>query len=157
MAWYVSSRFVFLSRLPSPLTHHPTTLLHNLHFDLVSYALDLTNTFGHISPTPTPLSVPSSSPPSSAFPRAGSPTVTSVIFALCAIVLDGSYVIHIALKHFNVSVRPEEVAWRPGPFWMGDDVLGCTANSVYVVWTAFVFIAKCETSYVGEYELCIGE
>jgi hypothetical protein len=63
----------------------------------------------------------------------------------------------ITLKRFHVSIGHEEVVWRPGPFWMGDGVLGCTANSVCLVRTAFVFIAKCETSYVGEYELCIGE
>lgn len=51
-----------------------------------------------------------------------SPIAANAIFALCAISLDLSYIIPIFLR--RVFQNHPEVMFKPGPFYMGDGILG---------------------------------
>jgi len=62
----------------------------------------------------------------------------SAIFSLCAVALDGSYIIPIALKMWFRD-HPE-VNFKPGPFSLGRGWKATVINSVAVGWTCFVII-----------------
>jgi amino acid transporter len=60
------------------------------------------------------------------------------IFALCAMALDLSYIIPIFLR--RVFEHHPEVNFKPGPFYMGDGLLGLAANCMCIIWTLFVCV-----------------
>ncbi|KAF9265138.1 amino acid permease [Marasmius fiardii PR-910] len=67
-----------------------------------------------------------------------SPIATSAIFSLTAMALDLSYVIPIFLRRINQN-HPE-VMFKPGPFYMGNGLLGFAANWICILWTCFVCV-----------------
>ncbi|KZT03254.1 APC amino acid permease [Laetiporus sulphureus 93-53] len=67
-----------------------------------------------------------------------STVAANAIFASCAIALDSSYIIPIILR--RVFRNHPEVHFTPGPFYMGDGMLGWTANTLCVLWTLFVCV-----------------
>ncbi|KAH8079786.1 APC amino acid permease [Cristinia sonorae] len=67
-----------------------------------------------------------------------SPIAANAIFALTAMALDLSYIIPIFLRRFYRN-HPE-VDFKPGPFYMGDGLLGWSANVICIVWTLFVCV-----------------
>ncbi|KAE9406087.1 amino acid permease [Gymnopus androsaceus JB14] len=67
-----------------------------------------------------------------------SPIAATAIFALCAISLDLSYIIPIFLR--RVFQNHPEVMFKPGPFYMGDGILGWAANVNCIIWTLFVCV-----------------
>ncbi|KAI0078389.1 APC amino acid permease [Panus rudis PR-1116 ss-1] len=67
-----------------------------------------------------------------------SPIAANAIFALTAMALDLSYIIPIFLRRLY-SNHPE-VNFKPGPFYMGDGLLGWAANVTCIVWTLFVCV-----------------
>ncbi|OSX57878.1 hypothetical protein POSPLADRAFT_1155215 [Postia placenta MAD-698-R-SB12] len=70
-----------------------------------------------------------------------SPIAANAIFALCAIALDTSYIIPIFLR--RLYSRHPEVNFKPGPFYMGDGLLGWAANLTCICWTLFVCVIFC--------------
>ncbi|KAF4586398.1 hypothetical protein EYR38_010674 [Pleurotus pulmonarius] len=62
----------------------------------------------------------------------------NAIFSLTAMALDLSYIIPIFLRRFYHS-HPD-VVFKPGPFYMGDGILGWSCNLICIVWTIFVCI-----------------
>ncbi|KAH9922202.1 APC amino acid permease [Fomitopsis serialis] len=70
-----------------------------------------------------------------------SPVAANAIFALCAIALDSSYIIPIILK--RLYRNHPDVHFKPGPFYMGDGLLGWTANLACIFWTMFVCVIFC--------------
>jgi len=62
----------------------------------------------------------------------------SAIFSLCAVALDGSYIIPIALKMWFRD-HPE-VNYKPGPFDLGRGWKGKVINLIAIGWTCFVII-----------------
>ena len=67
-----------------------------------------------------------------------SPAAANAIFSLTAIALDLSYIIPIFLR--RVFRNHPEVLFKPGPFYMGDGVLGWACNCACIVWTLFVCV-----------------
>ncbi|EIN05314.1 amino acid permease [Punctularia strigosozonata HHB-11173 SS5] len=67
-----------------------------------------------------------------------SPVAANAIFSLCAIALDGSYIIPIALR--RIYRNHPEVQFKPGPFYMGDGLLGWAANINCILWTCFIIV-----------------
>jgi len=67
-----------------------------------------------------------------------SPIAANAIFALCAISLDLSYIIPIFLR--RVFQNHPEVMFKPGPFYMGDGIIGLGANCICISWTLFVCV-----------------
>jgi amino acid transporter len=67
-----------------------------------------------------------------------SPIAANAIFALCAISLDLSYIIPIFLR--RVFQDHPEVMFKPGPFYMGDGIIGLGANCICISWTLFVCV-----------------
>jgi hypothetical protein len=67
-----------------------------------------------------------------------SPVAASAIFSLCAIALDSSYIIPIFLRRWYRN-HPE-VKFKPGPFYMGDGLLGWAANITCIMWTCFIVV-----------------
>ncbi|TCD67114.1 hypothetical protein EIP91_000454 [Steccherinum ochraceum] len=67
-----------------------------------------------------------------------SPIAANAIFALTAMALDLSYIIPIFLR--RLYRNNPEVKFKPGPFYMGDGLLGWTANVICIVWTLFVCV-----------------
>ncbi|KAF8889049.1 APC amino acid permease [Infundibulicybe gibba] len=67
-----------------------------------------------------------------------SPIAANAIFSLTAISLDLSYIIPIFLRRFFHD-HPE-VMFKPGPFYMGDGLLGWSANCICISWTIFVCV-----------------
>ncbi|EJU00873.1 APC amino acid permease [Dacryopinax primogenitus] len=67
-----------------------------------------------------------------------SPIAANAIFSLCAIALDSSYVIPIILR--RLYAHHPDVQFKPGPFYMGDGLLGWGANIVCTLWTAFICV-----------------
>lgn len=67
-----------------------------------------------------------------------SPVAANAIFALTAMALDLSYIIPIFLR--RLYANHPQVQFRPGPFYMGDGVLGWAANIACIVWTLFVSV-----------------
>jgi amino acid transporter len=66
-----------------------------------------------------------------------SPIAANAIFSLCAIALDTSYIIPIALR--RAFRNHPEVHFRPGPFHM-PGMLGWLANGTCILWTCFVVV-----------------
>ncbi|KAJ7584947.1 APC amino acid permease [Mycena floridula] len=67
-----------------------------------------------------------------------SPIAANAIFSLTAISLDLSYIIPIFLR--RVYQDHPEVMFKPGPFYMGDGLVGWTANVMCIFWTLFVCV-----------------
>lgn len=85
-----------------------------------------------------------------------SPIAANAIFALTAIALDLSYIIPIFLYAIPSRIQAyvltyelrrrrlyrnhPEVVFKPGPFYMGDGLLGWAANVICITWTLFVCV-----------------
>jgi len=67
-----------------------------------------------------------------------SPIAANAIFSLTAMALDLSYIIPIALR--RVYKDHPEVMFKPGPFYMGDGILGRLCNMTCIFWTLFVTV-----------------
>ncbi|KAL8292062.1 hypothetical protein RQP46_001528 [Phenoliferia psychrophenolica] len=67
-----------------------------------------------------------------------STVATTAIFALCAIALDTSYCIPIACK--LIWRDHPEVMFRPGPFTLGNGLLGKAVPLIACTWTSFVVV-----------------
>ena len=67
-----------------------------------------------------------------------SPVAANAIFSLTAIALDISYIIPIALR--RIFQHHPEVQFKPGPFYLGDGLLGWAVNINCIVWTLFVSV-----------------
>ncbi|KAF8508070.1 amino acid/polyamine transporter I [Gautieria morchelliformis] len=67
-----------------------------------------------------------------------SPVAANAIFSLTAMALDSSYVIPIVLR--RVYRNHPEVNFKPGPFYMGDGLLGWAANIICTSWVCFVCV-----------------
>jgi amino acid permease (GABA permease) len=67
-----------------------------------------------------------------------SPVAANAIFSLTAMALDISYIIPIALRRIYQS-HPE-VQFKPGPFYLGDGLLGWMVNLNCIIWTIFVTV-----------------
>ncbi|KAG6812009.1 hypothetical protein H0H92_004738 [Tricholoma furcatifolium] len=65
-----------------------------------------------------------------------SPVAANAIFSLTAMALDSSYIIPIFLR--RVYQNHPEVMFKPGPFYMGDGLLGKFCNATCILWTIFV-------------------
>jgi amino acid transporter len=67
-----------------------------------------------------------------------SPVAANAIFSLTAMALDISYIIPIALR--RIFQHHPEVHFKPGPFYLGDGLLGWVVNLICIVWTLFVSV-----------------
>jgi len=67
-----------------------------------------------------------------------SPVAANAIFSLTAMALDISYIIPIFLR--RLYRNHPEVIFKPGPFYMGDGLLGWAANITCITWTLFVSV-----------------
>ncbi|VDB94036.1 unnamed protein product [Peniophora sp. CBMAI 1063] len=67
-----------------------------------------------------------------------SPVAVNAIFALCAMALDLSYIVPIFLR--RVFEYHPEVNFKPGPFYLGDGLLGWAMNINCICWTLFVSV-----------------
>ena len=67
-----------------------------------------------------------------------SPIAANAVFSLTAMALDLSYIIPIALK--QIYKNHPEVMFKPGPFYMGDGILGRFCNTMCICWTLFVTV-----------------
>jgi len=67
-----------------------------------------------------------------------SPVAANAIFSLTAIALDLSYIIPIACR--RIFQNHPEVKFKPGPFYMGDGMLGKVCNAMCISWTLFVVV-----------------
>jgi len=98
--------------------------------------------FGHISSkTQTPLRSVWFSVTLSMIPGLldlASPVAANAIFSLTSMALDLSYIIPIFLR--RVYQNHPEVMFKPGPFYMGDGLLGYVLNVNCIVWTLFVCV-----------------
>lgn len=75
-----------------------------------------------------------------------SPIAATAIFALTAMALDLSYIIPIFLRRYYRN-HPE-VSFKPGPFYMGDGLLGWSANVICILWTLFVCVIFALPNYL---------
>ncbi|CAL1698314.1 unnamed protein product [Somion occarium] len=98
--------------------------------------------FGHVSSwTMTPLRAIWFTTTLSVIPGLldlASPVAANAIFALTAMALDLSYIIPIFLRRWYRN-HPE-VNFKPGPFYMGDGLLGWATNVICILWTLFVCV-----------------
>lgn len=62
----------------------------------------------------------------------------NAIFSLTAMALDLSYVIPILLRRINE--HHPEVMFKPGPFYMGNGIVGLAANVICITWTLFICV-----------------
>jgi hypothetical protein len=67
-----------------------------------------------------------------------SPVAANAIFSLTAMALDISYIIPIALR--RIFQHHPEVRFKPGPFYLGDGLLGWAVNLNCILWTLFVSV-----------------
>jgi amino acid transporter len=67
-----------------------------------------------------------------------SPVSANAIFSLTAMALDISYIIPIALR--RMFQHHPEVQFKPGPFYLGDGLLGWAVNLNSIIWTLFVSV-----------------
>ncbi|KIL65806.1 hypothetical protein M378DRAFT_161822 [Amanita muscaria Koide BX008] len=67
-----------------------------------------------------------------------SPVAVNAIFSLTAMALDLSYIIPIAMR--RLYQNHPEVMFKPGPFYMGDGLLGLMCNVTCILWTLFVTV-----------------
>ncbi|KAF8317854.1 amino acid permease [Clavulina sp. PMI_390] len=70
-----------------------------------------------------------------------SPTAANAIFALTAVALDISYIIPIACR--RIYRNHPDVVFTPGPFYLGDGLLGWFVNINCILWVSFVAIILC--------------
>ncbi|KAI0092325.1 amino acid permease [Irpex rosettiformis] len=75
-----------------------------------------------------------------------SPVAANAIFALTAMALDLSYIIPIFLR--RLYRNHPEVDFKPGPFYMGDGLLGWAANINCILWTLFVCVIFAMPNYL---------
>jgi hypothetical protein len=76
-----------------------------------------------------------------------SPVVAAnAIFSLTAIALDISYIIPIALR--RIFRHHPEVQFKPGPFYLGDGLLGWAMNLSCITWTLFVSVVFSLPTYL---------
>ncbi|KAI0339091.1 amino acid permease [Trametopsis cervina] len=75
-----------------------------------------------------------------------SPVAANAIFALTAMALDLSYIIPIFLR--RLYRNHPEVNFKPGPFYMGDGLLGWAANVNCILWTLFVVVIFAMPNYL---------
>lgn len=98
--------------------------------------------FGHVSEwTSTPLRAIWLCTIVSVFPGLldfASPIASNAIFSLCAIALDLSYIIPIFLR--RIYHDHPEVQFIPGPFSLGNGLLGKTFNWTCIIWTMFICV-----------------
>ncbi|KAF8494443.1 amino acid permease [Russula emetica] len=98
--------------------------------------------FGHISKrTHTPLRAIGLTTFLSILPGLldfASPVSANAIFSLTAMALDISYIIPIALR--RIFRHHPEVQFKPGPFYLGDGLLGWAVNLNCIMWTLFVSV-----------------
>ncbi|KIK56143.1 hypothetical protein GYMLUDRAFT_47349 [Collybiopsis luxurians FD-317 M1] len=67
-----------------------------------------------------------------------SPIAANAIFALTAMALDLSYIIPIFLR--RVFEHHPDVKFKPGPFYLGNGIIGWAANCICITWTLFVCV-----------------
>lgn len=67
-----------------------------------------------------------------------SPIAANAVFSLTAMALDLSYIIPIFLR--RVYEKHPEVHFNPGPFYMGNGLLGWACNVACISWTLFVCV-----------------
>lgn len=67
-----------------------------------------------------------------------SPVAANAIFSLTAMALDLSYIIPIFCR--RVFHKHPDVMFKPGPFYMGDGVVGLFCNTMCISWTLFVCV-----------------
>ncbi|THH20951.1 hypothetical protein EW146_g508 [Bondarzewia mesenterica] len=67
-----------------------------------------------------------------------SAVAANAIFSLTAMALDLSYIIPIFLR--RVYEHHPEVNFTPGPFYMGNGILGWSCNIICILWTLFVVV-----------------
>ncbi|KAG6861811.1 hypothetical protein C0995_011692 [Termitomyces sp. Mi166 len=67
-----------------------------------------------------------------------SPVAANAVFSLTAMALDLSYIIPIFLR--RLFQNHPEVTFKPGPFYMGDGLLGKVCNTTSIIWTLFVCV-----------------
>ncbi|KAG5646187.1 hypothetical protein DXG03_004240 [Asterophora parasitica] len=67
-----------------------------------------------------------------------SPVAANAVFSLTAMALDGSYIIPIFLR--RVFQDHPEVMFKPGPFYMGNGLLGKACNFICITWTLFIIV-----------------
>ncbi|KAF8901008.1 APC amino acid permease [Gymnopilus junonius] len=67
-----------------------------------------------------------------------SPVAANAIFSLTAMALDLSYIIPIFFR--RLFRNHPEVKFTPGPFYMGDGLLGWACNCMCILWTLFVVV-----------------
>lgn len=67
-----------------------------------------------------------------------SPIAANAIFSLTAMALDLSYIIPIFLRRINYN-HPE-VMFKPGPFYLGNGILGNFCNWLCIFWTCFICV-----------------
>lgn len=67
-----------------------------------------------------------------------SPIAANAIFSLTPMALDGSYIIPIFLRRINYN-HPE-VNFKPGPFSLGDGIIGNFCNWLSIFWTCFITV-----------------
>jgi len=67
-----------------------------------------------------------------------SPVAANALFSLTAMALDISYIIPIALR--RIYQHHPEVEFKPGPFYLGDGLLGWAVNLNCIVWTLFISV-----------------
>jgi len=67
-----------------------------------------------------------------------SPTAANAVFSATAMAFDTSYIVPIFLR--RLYANHPEVNFKPGPFYMGDGLLGWAANITCIAWTLFVCV-----------------
>lgn len=67
-----------------------------------------------------------------------SPIAANAIFSLTAMALDLSYIIPIFCR--RVFQSHPDVMFKPGPFYMGDGIVGKLANTICISWTLFICV-----------------
>ncbi|KAF8512942.1 APC amino acid permease [Hysterangium stoloniferum] len=67
-----------------------------------------------------------------------SPVAANAIFSLTAMALDSSYIIPIILR--RIYEHHPDVQFKPGPFYMGDGLLGWVTNIICCSWVCFVCV-----------------
>ncbi|KZO89851.1 APC amino acid permease [Calocera viscosa TUFC12733] len=67
-----------------------------------------------------------------------SPVAANAIFSLCAIALHSSYIIPIILR--RIYSKHPEVNFKPGPFYLGDGIIGWACNITCTLWTCFIVV-----------------
>lgn len=67
-----------------------------------------------------------------------SPVAANAIFSLTAMALDLSYIIPIFLR--RIYYNHPEISFKPGPFYLGNGILGNFCNWLCIFWTLFICV-----------------